>query len=150
MFEAKVPPLIWFAIALGFIFAAGDVDSTLDGGVSKVVAVGLLLLGVVPMVAANIKFRDARTTVNPHSLDRASALVTNGVYARTRNPMYLSLLLLLAGWGVWNGSLFALLAGCIGFVLVMNRLQIVVEERVLTAKFGVEYTNYLARVRRWI
>jgi protein-S-isoprenylcysteine O-methyltransferase Ste14 len=45
-------------------------------------------------VAALVRFRQARTTVNPMDPSKASCLVTDGVFRVSRNPMYLALLLL--------------------------------------------------------
>lgn len=66
------------------------------------------LAGVVSALAGLQAFRRARTTVNPLTPARASTLVSSGIYRHTRNPMYLSMLLVLAGWGVWLGNALAL------------------------------------------
>ena len=76
-------------------------------------------------------------------------MVTRGVYRWTRNPMYLGMLVVLAGWAVWLGSAAALL-GLPLSVLLLNRLQIGPEERILRERFGQDYIDYQARVRRWL
>jgi protein-S-isoprenylcysteine O-methyltransferase Ste14 len=76
-------------------------------------------------------------------------LVTTGIYHHTRNPMYVGLLLVLLGWVSFLCSVIALL-GLVAFVIYITRFQIVPEERVLLAKFGADYAEYLARVRRWL
>src|SRR5271165_5260442 len=48
-------------------------------------------------------FRRAKTSRDPVRIGRASSLVTTGVYARTRNPMYLAIALLLTSWAAWLG-----------------------------------------------
>ena len=96
-----------------------------------------------------LKFRQSRTTVNPMHLEKASALVTTGLYTVSRNPMYLGLVVILSGWAVLLGNpLNILTLGC--FVLLINRLQIIPEESVLLAKFGNQYSAYTKKVRRWI
>ena len=80
---------------------------------------------------------------------RAPCVVTRGVYRWTRNPMYLGMLVVLAGWAVWLGSAAALL-GLPLSVLLLNRLQIGPEERILRERFGQDYIDYQARVRRWL
>lgn len=107
------------------------------------------LAGLASALAGWLAFRRARTTVNPLSPARASTLVVRGIYRHTRNPMYLGMLLVLAGWGVWLGNVLALLLLPL-FVLTLNRLQIEPEERALRARFGEAFTQYAARVRRWI
>jgi protein-S-isoprenylcysteine O-methyltransferase Ste14 len=94
-------------------------------------------------------FRRARTTVNPWRPHASSALVVSGVYRRTRNPMYLGLLLALLGWGLYLANAYALLlAGT--FVPYMNRFQIRPEERALEQAFGQDFPDYCRRVRRWL
>ena len=61
-------------------------------------------LGVATAVAAFVRFRRIGTTVNPTDPNKASHLVTDGVFRVSRYPMYLGLLLLLIGWAIWLGS----------------------------------------------
>ncbi|MCL5245402.1 isoprenylcysteine carboxylmethyltransferase family protein [Cellulophaga sp. 20_2_10] len=109
---------------------------------------GLLVVMIFVLGASTYKFFKAKTTVNPKDLDKTSTLVTSGVYAYTRNPMYLAMLLLLIAWGLYLGNAFnSLLAA--GFVSYINAYQIKPEEEVLTTKFGKEFTMYTKKVRRW-
>lgn len=96
-----------------------------------------------------LAFRASRTTVNPFKPDRASALVTRGVYRVTRNPMYVGLGFLLLAWAVFLCALLPF-AGVAIYVLYITRFQIQPEERALAALFGEEYASYAARVRRWL
>jgi len=93
-------------------------------------------------------FRRVRTTVNPWRPRASSALVMSGVYRRTRNPMYLGLLLALAGWGLYLANLYCLLLA-LTFVPYMNRFQIRPEERALEQAFGEVFVEYCRQVRRW-
>ena len=106
-------------------------------------------LALVVGVAALAGFRRARTTVNPMTPQASSALVTGGIYRFTRNPMYLAMLIVLAGWGyvVANGAALAMLPL---FVAYLNRFQIQPEERALAARFGEGFERYRASVRRWL
>lgn len=63
--------------------------------------------------------------------------------------MYLGMLLVLAAWAVWLGSVLALLFLPL-FVAWMTRFQIVPEERALSDRFGPVYAEYRRSVRRWI
>jgi protein-S-isoprenylcysteine O-methyltransferase Ste14 len=118
-------------------------------GPRAVAAVVLLVAGVGVALAGVLHFRRARTTVNPLRPEQASAIVTTGVYARSRNPMYLGMLLVLAAWAAWLGSALGL-AGLVLFVAYMNRWQIVPEERALAARFPDEFARYARTVRRWL
>lgn len=90
-----------------------------------------------------------RTTPHPLKPEKATKLVTGGMYQFTRNPMYLGLLLMLTGYAVYLGSLTPLAMLPLFIVLLTNQ-QILHEERVLEEKFGEEYRIYKERVRRWL
>ena len=109
----------------------------------------LVALGLAFDVAGLLAFRASRTTVNPLSPQKASALVTGGVYRVTRNPMYVGMLCLLLAWAV-KLSAWLPLAGPALFVLYITRFQIQPEERVLHQLFGDAYGQYTSRVRRWL
>lgn len=94
-------------------------------------------------------FRKASTTVNPLTPAASSSLVVTGIFQWSRNPMYLALLLVLIGWGIYLANLFSLLMAS-GFVAYMNRFQIQPEERALEEKFGTEFTLYRQKVRKWL
>jgi protein-S-isoprenylcysteine O-methyltransferase Ste14 len=81
--------------------------------------------------------------------DASSSLVRSGIYTITRNPMYAGMLLMLCAWAVYLGSAWALV-GPATFVAYMNRFQIAPEQRALEALFGASYTDYKAKVRRWL
>jgi len=107
--------------------------------VSTVIRTGVALaigsVGVVFSTAGVIRFRQAKTTVNPTKPHAASALVTSGIYKFTRNPMYLGLLFVVIGWAAFLFSLWALV-GPVAFALYITRFQIQPEERVLGGLFG--------------
>jgi protein-S-isoprenylcysteine O-methyltransferase Ste14 len=113
-------------------------------------------IGYVVMIAAVVLdlwglglFLRSGTTVHPLRLDNNRALVTEGIYRLTRNPMYLGLLLLLVGFAIRLGSLAPFLVLPL-FVSAMNRLQIVHEERFLSERYGKDYDDYRNRVHRWL
>jgi protein-S-isoprenylcysteine O-methyltransferase Ste14 len=109
----------------------------------------LAAIGIAFAASAIRRFKKAETTVNPLQPDTATALVDTGIFARTRNPMYLGLLLVLLGWGVWLQSLANIIV-LAAFVLFITEFQIKPEERALQKVFGEAYADYAARVRRWI
>jgi len=63
--------------------------------------------------------------------------------------MYVGLLCVLVAWAVFLSSAWALL-GPVAFVLYITRFQIEPEERALAKLFASEYTDYQAKVRRWL
>jgi protein-S-isoprenylcysteine O-methyltransferase Ste14 len=113
-----------------------------------VVTVALQLSAAIAIAGFGALWR-AGTTFNPLNPERATKLVTSGVYALSRNPIYLSLLLLLMAYAVRLWFLPAA-AGPAVYVAYVTRFQIVPEERILEAKFGVAFRDYKRRVRQWI
>jgi len=94
-------------------------------------------------------FRRAQTTVNPLKPETSASLVSTGVYAFTRNPMYVGMLLGLIAWAVYLSSIWSLLGPTL-FSLFITRFQIVPEERILERLFGAPFAEYKRRVRRWL
>ena len=87
------------------------------------------------------------TTANPAG--GTTALVSEGPYRFSRNPMYIGLALLTTGAALFFDSLWPLLF--LPFVVLVVRAHVVLpEERYLESKFGQSYRDYKARVRRWI
>lgn len=114
----------------------------------EIVAIALVLVAAAVGIAGLRAFHRARTTANPLRPEKASALVTGGIYRHTRNPMYVALAIALLGWAVWLGHALATF-GVVAFVGWMDRLQIPPEERALRALFGDEFGRYCSEVRRW-
>lgn len=151
MLELKIPPPLVAVLAGIAMWFAARVGPSVQLPLSVRIAafVIIALVGGATAAAGDLAFRRAKTTINPLRPEKATALVTAGIYRFTRNPMYLGLALVLLGWAAFLGSLLAL-AGPIAFVLYIDRFQIAPEERVLLAKFGSAYAQYKARVRRWL
>ena len=149
--ELNVPPLalVLFVAALMWLVSWTLPVFWFLVPARTVLLVSLGAAGGFLSILGVISFRQARTTVNPMKPASTSALVVSGVYASTRNPMYLGFLLLLAAWAVFlsNALSFVFLPL---FVFYMNRFQIEPEERALAVKFGQQFFAYKSRVRRWI
>ncbi|WP_281255695.1 methyltransferase family protein [Desulfamplus magnetovallimortis] len=107
-----------------------------------------MTMGAFTGIASLLAFRMKKTTVDPRYPDNASSLVVKGIYRRTRNPMYLALLLILLAWAAYLSNPVTL-AGAWGFYKYITLFQILPEERVLHEKFGTQYQNYISSVNRW-
>lgn len=102
--------------------------------------------GVGFIASALMAFKDHDTTHDPHAMP--TAMVTDGIFAYTRNPMYLGVTFILAGAALNIGTLpFYLLP--VAFFLTMQFVFIPREERRLAHLFGQDYAAYRARIPRW-
>ncbi|MEM9921154.1 MAG: isoprenylcysteine carboxylmethyltransferase family protein [Bacteroidota bacterium] len=113
------------------------------------VAMLVVACGVILAVAALYVFRKAKTTTDPMHPEKASQIVTNGPYRFSRNPMYLSILLVLIGVVISIGNWLNILI-LVFFYAYITRFQIIPEEEVLRDKFESSFTEYCTKVRRWI
>ena len=112
------------------------------------------LLGIIPLafgiiinLIADQAFHKTNTTVKP--FEESTALIKEGVFRISRNPMYLGFVLVLTGIAVLIRSL-APYAIIFAFVILMDRMYIRVEERMLAEKFGTEWEDYKRSTRRWL
>ena len=149
--ELKLPPVaVLLACGVPMWFVAKRFPSPGFAFYGQGALAGLVLAaGMAIGIAAIRDFRRSATTVNPMAPEKASQIVTTGIFGFTRNPMYLGLALVLAAWTIFLGSLPAA-AGVLIFVAWMTMFQIIPEERVLTSKFGARYDDYRRSVRRWL
>jgi protein-S-isoprenylcysteine O-methyltransferase Ste14 len=149
--ENKIPPPIIVAVCAagmwGLSFTGPVIELSAD--VRDMAIIVLLVSGAFYGFAGALAFKKAATTVNPLRPEKASSLVSSGIYRVSRNPMYAGLALFLTAWAVYLSSAWAYL-GVIGFVLYINRFQIAPEERALLKIFRSEYEHYQAKVRRWL
>ena len=107
----------------------------------------LVLAGVVLTLVAAAQMVLARTPLIPRRTP--GRLVTGGVFAVSRNPIYLADALILAGLVlVWDAALAAPLVPA--FMALITRRYIRGEEVVIATLFGADYEAYRARVRRWL
>lgn len=149
--ELKIPPPIVGLLVALVMWGIASVSPLLDVSllIRKVTVGALLLVAAGIALPGFVAFLRARTTFNSMKPKATSSLVTGGIYRFTRNPMYVSVLLMLVAWAIFLSSALALV-GPVAFVLYINRFQIKPEERALEAMFGTTYTEYKGRVRRWL
>lgn len=144
------PPLVAALVALLMkLITMGGMALPFGNGWPRIAAILLVITGVGIAIAGIVQFRRHQTTVDPLNPDRASALVTDGIFTRTRNPMYLGLLLGLIGYGFWLASISALVIALV-FIPLITASQISTEERVMEDLFGDAYLSYKHRTRRWL
>ena len=144
------PPLVVVLIGMAMAAIAWLTPGVQIGSSMRFAIGGLAIaLGAAVVVRGARTFWRNETTINPVDIERASALVTSGIFRYSRNPMYVGFTTVLVGWAVCLAAPWAL-AGPVAFVIFTTRFQIIPEERVMQAKFGQAYDNYRAKARRWI
>lgn len=143
--EIDFPP-VWLA---GFAALGGATGRIwpVQTVVNQPLGLFLLFLGLALMIVAAAQMTAARTSVIPRR--DPDALVMNGVFRFSRNPIYLGDALLLAGLYLSWDALIALPLVAV-FMRVIARRFIHDEETRLSHFFGDAYGDYAARVRRWL
>jgi protein-S-isoprenylcysteine O-methyltransferase Ste14 len=142
------PPLIYLsAMIAGLILNYFFPIAFLPVFLSRIVGIFFGALAVLIFVSAFLKFKQAETNVEPWK--PTTAIISNGVYGYSRNPIYLAFTLFYTGAAFLFNSLW-LFALLVPVLFVMRYAVIAREERYLENKFGTEYSDYKRRVRRWI
>ena len=142
------PPLVYLAgLAIGHLANRWlTVDAVPVHG-AWIVGGILLVLGLGLIASATTNFTRAGTTIQP---DRASSsLVIAGPYKFTRNPMYVGMAIAYLGLAIADRSLGSLILLPV-VLLIIRRAVIANEEAFLERRFGSAYTDYKAKVRRWL
>ncbi|MDJ1009158.1 MAG: isoprenylcysteine carboxylmethyltransferase family protein [Paracoccaceae bacterium] len=142
-----LPPL-WLALMIALMWA----ETRFSGGLPLPGWVGglgwlLIALGIAVTVLALVAFLRARTSPIPHT--EPEAILTTGLYAVSRNPIYLADAAVLLGAGLVLGAVSVVLL-LPGFVALITRRFIAGEEARLAARFADDWTAYAGRVRRWL
>ncbi|MEL6841476.1 MAG: isoprenylcysteine carboxylmethyltransferase family protein [Pseudomonadota bacterium] len=143
-------PPIWLALAIFLTWWISELQPLgwrIGGPILDLVGGLLVGGGVVLMLLAFAEMRKRRTTVIPHM--EASALVTTGIFARTRNPIYLGDALVLAGLVLRWGAPVALILVPLFMVTITQRFIIPEEDR-LRRKFRADFARYCEKTRRWV
>jgi len=147
----KIPPPVYAIISVVLMWLLSRYYPVLETIKQWPVVVGsvMILVGALIDLLAIVQFRKAKTTINPLRPESTSRLITTGLYAHTRNPMYVGMLMCLIGVALLLRSLSPLLVLSL-FVLVVTVIQIIPEENALHKIFGDEFTHYKQNVPRWL
>ncbi len=153
--ELKIPPPLVMLTTAGAMWlnskfcADGFATGILPFSLRLTIFVLLAFIGSVVALLGVIQFKRYQTTLNPMHADKASSLVSTGIFAYTRNPMYLGMVFALCGFVVFLGQ-WLLIVWVAFFVAYITAFQIKPEERILHQKFAPEFEEYKKSVRRWI
>ena len=144
---ARPPRLFLAFLALGLGLDAAWPLPLLPDVPQVAAGLALTVFGVALMSMAVRQFARARTNVETYR--SATALVCDGVYRLSRNPIYLSMGLIYAGIGTLADSVWVI-ALLLPLLLLLRHGVVAREERYLERKFGPQYLRYQATVRRWL
>lgn len=146
--QRLLPPLllviIWVAmIGLAFVLPLNENFPLLlqwFGGLASIVGILIAFFGAKT-------FR--RIGTNIKTFDMPQMLVTTGLFAWSRNPMYLGFAICVLGGALALGSIAALVIAIV-FCSILDRWYVQFEEAVMLKVFGEDYRAYCAKVRRWL
>ena len=141
------PHLVLLLVAVAAILTAVVPLGAVVPGRWRLLGTAPLLAGAVVTVAGARHFD--RVGTNIRTFDDPGHLVDDGLFGRTRNPMYVGFTLLLVGVAMLLGSVVAWIAP-LGFFLAADRWFVPFEERRMAARFGTAFFRYRERVPRWI
>jgi protein-S-isoprenylcysteine O-methyltransferase Ste14 len=145
-----LPPLIFlaFLVAATVLELLAPLQLLGEHPLARYLTGAVLAAGGFILIGMGTRRFVAAGTNIPPTLP-TTALVVDGIYRRTRNPLYLGTTLVYLGLAVAAGSVWAVLI-VVPLLWVINVGVIAREERYLERKFGDAYRAYRVRVRRWI
>jgi protein-S-isoprenylcysteine O-methyltransferase Ste14 len=146
----RIPPPVFFFVCLGLgllleyffpihLISLSPIPRAIVGCIFILISGYFGMSAFCALIKNKTPFNPARSTIK---------IVKDGAYRFSRNPMYLSLLLLLFGIAVLMFSLWLFFAIPILYTLLLFK-GVKPEESYLSQKFGKEYLDYSAKVRRW-
>jgi protein-S-isoprenylcysteine O-methyltransferase Ste14 len=137
-----LPGVVAFAVPLAWVLFGRPVRSVQPWGVVP------LALGMIGLLSCVRDFYvSGKGTLAPWSPPQR--LVVVGLYRYSRNPMYVSVLLILVGWAALFQSR-GLFLYALGVALAFHLRVVFGEEPWLARTHGVQWSDYKARVPRWL
>lgn len=110
---------------------------------------GLVLL-LAGLTLNTLAYREFKKYLTPHApFMKPKVLIKNGVFAVSRNPVYLALVLSECGLAFVFDSLWFLFNAAILWI-VLDTVIVRDEEKILDSIFNQDYKNYKKMTRRWI
>ena len=150
-FRGIIPPPVTFIVLILIAFIAQrlhPINLIFDNFLIRF-TIGTPILLISGVIAANalLIMRKHKTAFNFHNL--TTKFIIEGSFRYTRNPLYLSLLLVMGSAILFSNSAWYFVSLILLFTF-LNFGVVAREEKYLKEMFREEYTNYQKRVRRWI
>ena len=149
MLKTKIPPPIIALLFIILTYFSSLVIVPFKFDNQSLLACLIFVMGLIFVLSAMRQFKQKNTIINPMTPQKTSALVVDGIFSYSRNPMYLGLLLVLTSSGIYFGAWLSLLLAPL-FCFLITTLQIVPEEEAMFKLFGESFVEYTKKVRRWI
>lgn len=145
----KVLPPVWFLLSIILMVGLHFWLPVKQLFFPPITYLGIVAIatGIGMILFCAYLFRQKDTTIKP--FQESGYLAREGIFNYSRNPIYLGMIIVLSGLWIIEGSLTPVLIIPV-FTWLIHELFIKEEERMLEAKFGEEYREYKATVRRWI
>lgn len=145
----KIPPPLCYSLFLAVGIGLNSDWMNGDYGSLPQILIGavFVLVGLMVTIPEALNHKKAGTNVEPWK--PTTTIIDTGLYAYSRNPIYVGMTVFYLGISIIAFSLIALLLLPL-CLLVIQAHVIAREESYLEEKFGNEYLAYKARVRRWI
>ena len=142
------PPLVYLiSLVTGALIQLATPLPFLPGTLAVPLGASLVVVAIALFSYSVAKFRAAGTPVPARK--PTTVIVRTGPYRLSRNPIYLAFSVLQLGIAIWVNSLW-LLATLVGAVALIHYVVIRREEQYLERRFGAQYLDYKASVRRWL
>jgi protein-S-isoprenylcysteine O-methyltransferase Ste14 len=140
---------LWFFIAFpgGLLHLCGE-NLIPPPGPNRAIGIALIAAAHIVLVALVARFV-GQGAGTPVPLDPPKKMVSRGLYARVRNPMYATYVAIALGEAILYRS-WILLAYTAGFAALVHGYVVLVEEPKLRARFGAAYDRYRETSGRWL
>jgi len=135
------------SLAAGVALQLGKPVPFLPAALVVPIGAPLVMVAVALFAYSVSTFRAAGTPVPARQ--PTTAIVRTGPYRFSRNPIYLAFSLFQLGIAIWVNSVW-LLATLVAAVALIHYVVIPREEQYLERRFGAQYLDYKASVRRWV
>jgi len=142
------PPLIFVLMMLiGYGIQTFYPISVGEALIIKYFAKAMIIISMSIAIYSLYQFFRAKTHIEPWQ--PTSSIISSGLFAYSRNPIYLSFCMMTIGISIAFNSLW-MLVSTIPSALLVYIIAIKKEEQYLERKFGEEYLTYKNKVRRWL
>jgi protein-S-isoprenylcysteine O-methyltransferase Ste14 len=143
------PYLLWSSLIISAVLEVFVESLRIFEGSIIQFTLGMLIvmLSVINFFYTYVTFLNNKEEVHPRSI--TTQIFTGGTFKYSRNPIYLSFVLMLAGCGIAFNSFWYVYLSAIN-VLLLHYGIILPEEKYLEKEFGTVYLEYKKSVRRWL